>query len=103
MKLKVGDTVKITAGKDRGRTGKITKTFPRSHKLLIEGVNKYKKHVKPQGEGKQGGIVDIEKPLPVANVSIICSTCKQQSRVGYKVQKAGGKTRICLKCKTTIN
>lgn len=102
MKLKIGDTVLITAGKDRGKTGKITKVYPSLSKVLVEGVNKYKKHVKAQGEGKPGGIIEIEKPLSVANVALTCSTCKQQTRVGYSIGKSGTKARICRKCQATI-
>jgi large subunit ribosomal protein L24 len=102
MKLKRQDTVIITAGKDRGKTGKITKVFPGLNKILVEGANKYKKHVKAQGEGKPGGIIEIEKPLPLANVALLCPTCKQQTRVGFKLDKSGTKSRICHKCKAAL-
>ena len=102
MKLKVKDTVKVTVGKDRGQTGKIKQVFPKRAVVWVEGVNKYKRHMKAQGQGKPGGIIDIEKPLPIANLALICPTCKQQTRVGYKVLKTGGKERICRKCEATI-
>jgi large subunit ribosomal protein L24 len=102
MKLKVGDKVKVTAGKDRNREGKIKKSLPHLNKVLIEGVNKYKKHLKAQGEGKPGGIIDIEKPLSIANVALICPSCKQQTRVGFKINAQGKKERICRKCKASI-
>lgn len=102
MKLRVGDTLLITAGKDRGTTGKITKLYPRSSKVLVEGVNKYKKHVKAQGERKPGGIIEAEKPLSLANVALLCPTCKQQTKVGFKFEKTGSKVRICRKCKATL-
>jgi large subunit ribosomal protein L24 len=102
MKFKIGDKVLITAGKDKGKTGKITKVLPRLSKVLVEGVNKYKKHVKAQGEKKPGGIVEIEKPLSLANVSLLCPTCKQQTRIGFSIEKSGSKTRICRKCKATL-
>lgn len=102
MKLKIKDKVKITAGKDRGREGIVKKVFPTNSKILIEGINKYKKHLKAQGEKKPGGIIEKERPLPVSNVALICSSCKQQTRVGYKIEKKGGKVRICKKCKSEI-
>jgi len=102
MKLKKGDTVLVTAGKDRGRQGKIKQVFPKKNKALVEGVNKYKKHLKAQGQDKPGGIIDIEKPLPFANLALICPACKQPTRVGYQVNKDGSKQRICRKCKTQI-
>lgn len=101
MKLKKGDTVKIIAGKDRGKQGKIDKTFPKLGKVLIPGVNMYKKHVRPQGEGKPGGIVDSVRPLPVANVALLCPKCGQQTRAGFQVSKTE-KHRICKKCKEAI-
>ncbi len=102
MKLKIGDTVKVTAGKDRGRTGKVEKVYLSRMQIKVEGVNKYKKHLKARGEGKPGGIIDIEKPLPVANIALICPTCKEITRVGYNLDKSGRKTRICRKCKADI-
>jgi len=103
MKLKVGDTVKITGGKDKGRQGKIDRVLPTDTKVVIKGINIYKRHVKPQGKDKPGGIVEVERPLSVANVAIICSKCNQVTRVGYKVTKGGGKVRICKKCQADLD
>ncbi|OGY16360.1 MAG: 50S ribosomal protein L24 [Candidatus Chisholmbacteria bacterium RIFCSPHIGHO2_01_FULL_49_18] len=102
MKLKSGDTVKVTAGKDKGHTGKVKKVFPKKQKVLVDGANKYKKHMKPQGERKPGGIVEMERPLPVGNVAIICPTCKQVTRVGWRRNQSGTKERFCKKCKAKL-
>jgi len=99
MKIKKGDLVKITAGKDRGREGKVERAWP--DKILVPGVNQYKKHVKPQGEGKPGEIVTLSRPLAIGNVALICPKCKQQTRVGYKFINEK-KVRICRKCKNEI-
>ncbi len=101
MKLKKGDQVIVTVGKDKGRKGKIEKVFPRLNKVSIPGINVFKKHVKPQGEGKPGGIVDVVKPLRVSNVAFLCPKCGQQTRIGYKVDQKE-KHRICRKCQTII-
>lgn len=101
MKLKKDDRVIVTVGKDKGRKGKIEKVFSKMNKVLIPGINVYKKHVKPQGEGKPGGIVDIAKPLSASNVAFLCPKCGQQTRIGYKVDKKD-KHRICRKCQTII-
>jgi len=69
MKLKTGDQVIVVRGKDKGRKGKIQKIFLQQHKVLIPGINIYKKHLKPKGEGKPGGIVDKVLPLSLANVA----------------------------------
>jgi large subunit ribosomal protein L24 len=101
MKLKKGDQVVVIAGKDRGAKGKVEKIFPRQDMVLIPRINVYKKHVKSQGEGKPGGIVDITKPLPTANVALFCPKCRQRTRVGFKVSK-NEKNRICKKCQAVI-
>ena len=99
MKIKKGDLVKVTAGKDRGREGKVERVW--ADKILVPGVNQYKKHVKPQGEGRPGEIVALPRPLPVGNVALVCPKCKQQTRVGYKFIN-DKKVRICRKCKNEI-
>lgn len=102
MKLKKDDQVMVMAGKDKGRKGKIEKVFPQSAKVLLPGINLVKKHVRPQGEGKPGGIVDQAKPLPVSNVALWCPKCNQPTRVGYQVDKKGDKHRLCHKCQAII-
>ena len=101
VKLKKGDTVKITAGKDKGRVGKIEKVFPETGKALIPGVNLYKKHVKGFGDVK-GGIYDIPRPLSFGKIALICPKCKKITRVGFKF--AGHeKVRFCRKCGKEID
>lgn len=101
LKLKTGDTVKIIAGKDKGRTAKIEKILPKEEKAIIPGVNMYKKHVKGMGDVK-GGVYDLPRPFPFGKVALICPKCKKQTRVGFKF--AGDqKVRICKKCKKEIS
>jgi len=101
LKFKIGDTVKITAGKDKGREGKIEKTFPSEGKALIPGVNLYKKHVKGFRDVK-GGIYDIPRALGFGKIALVCPKCKKMTRVGFKF--AGKeKTRICKKCGKEID
>lgn len=101
LKLKKGDTVKITAGKDKGRTGKIEKILPEVSKALIPGVNLYKKHVKGFGDVK-GGVYDIPRPLGFGKIALICPNCKKITRVGFKF--AGSeKVRFCRKCGKEID
>ncbi len=101
MKFKKDDEVLVTSGKDRGKKGKIDKVFPRENTVIVAGVNLYKKHLKPRGEGKPGGIIDITRPLNVAKVALICPKCGKATRVGYQIE-AKGKIRICRKCKGVI-
>ncbi len=101
MKVKKGDNVLIIAGKDKGRTGKIIKSFPKELKILVEGMNQKKKHVRPKKEGEKGQIVSIPSPLDVSNAKLICPKCGKATRVGYKTE-GETKNRICKKCKLVI-
>lgn len=100
-KLRVGDKVLVTGGKDKGREGKIDKVYPDKAKVRVDGLNVYKRHVKGFG-GEKGGIIEFSRPLPVANVSFLCPKCGKPTRVRYRVDKSGGKTRICAKCNRAI-
>jgi large subunit ribosomal protein L24 len=101
IKFKIGDTVKITAGKDKGREAKIEKIIPGEEKVIIPGVNLYKKHVKGFGDVK-GGVYDIPRPLGFGKIALICPKCKKMTRIGFKF--AGeDKVRICKKCKKEID
>jgi len=103
MKLKKGDTVLIIRGKDRGRKGKIERVYSKADRVLVEGLNIYKKHVKAQGKDKPGGIIEISRPLPVGNVILVCPKCKKTIRVGYFFDKQGKKHRKCKKCQEAID
>lgn len=103
MKLKVGDQVLITAGKDQGREGKITKVIPDKQQVVVEGMNVYKRHLKSRGQSQPGQIIERERPLPVANLALKCPKCKQQTRVGYRVSREGDKVRICRKCEGEVD
>ena len=101
MKVKKGDNVLIIAGKDKGRTAKIIKSIPKELKVLVEGINLKKKHVRPKKEGEKGQVVDIPAPMNVSNVKIICPKCGKATRIGYKTE-GEVKNRICKKCKQII-
>ena len=97
MKIKKGDTVKVMVGKDRGKEGKVEKLFPHQGRVVLPGLNMYKRHMKRRGEGKQGGIIDISRPFAVANLALICPKCHQVTRAGFKLVN-DKKMRICRKC-----
>ena len=101
MKLKKGDSVLIIAGKDKGRTAKILKSLPKELKVLVEGINLKKKHVRPKKEGEKGQVVAIPAPMDVSNVKLVCPKCGKATRVGYITEK-DVKSRICKKCKQAI-
>ena len=101
MKLKKGDEVKVVRGKDKGKTGKIEKVFPKLDKIIIPNVNLYKRHLKARSQKQPSEIITLTKPLYVSNVKLICPKCHLITRAGYKVDDKS-KIRICRKCKQEI-
>jgi large subunit ribosomal protein L24 len=101
MKYKINDQVKITLGKDKGKTGVISKVIPVKGTVVIKGINLYKRHLKTRGN-IQGGIFDLERPLAASKVALICPACKKVTRIGYSQPAAGDKIRICKKCQAEI-
>ncbi len=97
MKIHKGDSVKVITGKDSGKVAKVEKVFSKTGKVLVEGVNQYKRHIKARMQGQKSEIVTLTKPLPLTNVMIMCPKCKQPTRVGVKVLK-DSKVRVCKKC-----
>ncbi|HIA91772.1 TPA: 50S ribosomal protein L24 [Candidatus Saccharibacteria bacterium] len=95
VKLRVGDTVMVRSGRDKGKTGKVTAVHPKDNKVTVEGVNVVKKHRKPNQQNNTGAVVEITKPIWVSKVGIVHPSKKDQTtRIGYKVDDKGNKTRI---------
>jgi large subunit ribosomal protein L24 len=101
MKIRKGDNVKMLSGKDRGKTGKVLRVIPGSGKILIEGLNLVKKHVRPKKQGEKGQRVSVPASVDISNAMIICPKCSKASRVGFKIGEKS-KFRICKKCKSEI-
>ena len=97
MKIKKGDTVLIIAGKDKGKTGKVFRAFPKENKVLVEGVNLRKRHQRPRRAGEKGQIITLPAAISISNVKLICQKCGKATRVGYKVAESK-KYRLCKKC-----
>ena len=94
--VKTGDTVVILSGKDKGKQGKVLQVSPKERKVIVEGLNIATKHVKPRRQGEKGGIVDIEAPIDISNVMIVCKKCGP-TRIG--IEGTGDKkVRKCKKC-----
>ncbi len=96
MKLKKGDLVKVIRGKDKGKSGKIEKVFG-NDKVLVSNINQYKRHMKARSQSQPSEIITLTKPLPVANVMLLCPNCNATSRVGFKIE-GEKKIKICKKC-----
>jgi len=98
LKIKKGDRVRVLTGKDRGKTGEVMRAIPETGKVIVDGVNVAKKHQKATRATMQGGIIDKDMPIPVANVALVCPSCGKPTRVGYKIDGDGTKVRVCKKC-----
>jgi len=101
MKIKKGDQVKIKAGKDRGKTGKVLRVFVSEGKVTVEGIQIVKKHSRPRKEGEKGQRIEIPGKINVSNVMLVCPKCGKASRVGYKITESG-KLRKCMQCQSEI-
>ena len=94
--------VKVIAGKDKGKTGKVVQVFKDLNKIVVEKLNKRYKNLRPRKEGEKGQRIEFDAPLDASNVMLVCKKCGQTTKVGYKVS-GDKKYRICKKCKETIN
>ena len=102
LNVRKGDNVKVLAGKNKGKTGKVLATDPKTGKVLVEGVNMATRHLKPRSANDQGGKKTVEAPIDVSNVQIICPSCNEHVRVRHQV--ADGKTvRVCAKCGASLD
>lgn len=101
MNLKIGDKVIVIAGKDKGKEGKVI--AKKGEKIFVEGVNMIKKHVKPNGQDQNGGIIDKEAGLHISNVMIVDPKTKKGTRIAHEIDKEGKKVRISSKSKTKLD
>ncbi|MFH0955645.1 MAG: 50S ribosomal protein L24 [Candidatus Falkowbacteria bacterium] len=110
MKIKKGDKVKILAGKDKGKIGKVLQVFQSANRASIEGLNLLVKHMRPRKQGEKGQRIEFPAPINLSNVILVCSKCDKPTRVAYKYLevtrndiKQKKKVRICKKCKQAID
>jgi large subunit ribosomal protein L24 len=109
MKIRLGDTVEVITGKDAGRRGRVLEARPAEGRLIVEGRNIAKKHARPRpvrgSRGAQmtpGGVIDLEQPLEISNVMLVCTNCDKPTRVGSGTRSDGTKIRVCKKCGSEI-
>ena len=102
MNFKTGDKVVVITGKDKGKKGTITKILRDENKVIVEGINIAKKHVKPQGN-QPGSIVEVEAPIHASNVMIIDPKTKKGTRIGHEIDKKGKKIRVTKKSNSTLD
>jgi large subunit ribosomal protein L24 len=102
LSVRTGDEVLVTAGKDKGKRGHITRVLPERNRVVVEGVNMVKRHLRRQPNSLQAGIIDMPAPLSRANVMVICTSCGRPTRVGHAILPDGTHVRTCKQCHETI-
>lgn len=102
-KIRRNDEVLVTTGKDRGRRGAVRQVLPSQNRAIVTGINMVKKHQRNQGPQRPGGIFEMEAPIALSNLAVICSSCSQPTRVGFRSLDDGRKVRFCKKCDGAID
>jgi large subunit ribosomal protein L24 len=103
MNIRKNDMVLVIAGKDRGKKGKVRFAYPKTERIMVEGINFIKKHSKARGAVRQAGIIEQEALIPVSNVMLLCSKCNKPARVGFRFLADGRKVRFCRVCGEVID
>ena len=102
--IRKNDTVVVTAGKDRGKRGRVLKVVPARNRVVVEGINFIKRHTRPNPQKNvKGGIVEREASLHASNVQLVCPECGKTTRVGHRILNDGRKVRICRKCEGVVD
>jgi len=102
MIIRKDDTVQVIAGDDAGTTARVLRVLPDANKVVVEGVNRVYRHLKPSRRNPQGGRLSKEMPISASNVLVYCPSCRKGVRVGKQVGADGRKQRMCKKCKGSL-
>ncbi len=102
-KIKRNDQVQVLTGKDRGRRGDVRQVNVEDGRAIVTGVNMMKKHQRSGGPQQPGGIIDMEAPIQMSNLAVVCRSCDAAARVGFRVLEDGRKVRFCKKCNEAID
>lgn len=103
MFIKQNDKVKITAGKDNGKTGKVLQIFPEKNRVSVEGLNLLIKHLRPSRKGEKGQRVEFPASMDISNLMLVCPKCNKPARIGHRITDKGKKFRYCKKCDQIID
>lgn len=107
VRIKIGDEVVVLSGKDKGKVGRVVERAPGEDKIVVEGINITKRHVRARKRGEESGIVERETPIPACKVMLVCPRCGKRARVGVKItqleQGEKEKLRVCKKCGEVID
>jgi large subunit ribosomal protein L24 len=103
MRIRKNDMVLVTAGKDKGKKGKVRFAYPKEKRIFVEGINFIKKHTRASKGVRQAGIIEREAPIHISNVMLLCSRCNHPARIGYRFLEDGRKVRVCRSCDEVID
>ncbi|MBM3166011.1 MAG: 50S ribosomal protein L24 [Chloroflexi bacterium] len=103
MKIRKNDTVLVIAGKDNGKKGKVRRVIPKKDSVIVEGVNMVKRHARARGAARQAGIIELEAPIGMSNVMLVCNKCNKPARIGFRVMDDGRRARFCRSCAELID
>ena len=103
MRIRKDDTIVIITGKDRGKKGKVRRAFPNADRVVVEGLNMIKRHSRARRATRQAGIIELEAPIHVSDVMLICNKCGNPTRVNFRLLDDGKKVRVCNSCREVID
>jgi len=103
VKIRKNDTVLVIAGKEKGKKGRVRQALPKKNVVIVDGINMIKRHSRARGAARQAGIIELEAPLRVSNVMLVCNKCNKPTRVGSRFLDDGRKARICHSCHEVID
>ena len=103
MKIRRNDTVLVITGKDKGKKGKVRFAYPKKERIMVEGINFIKRHMRARGQARQAGIIEREAPVHVSNIMLLCNKCNHPTRVGFHSLEDGKKVRFCRSCGEVID
>lgn len=103
MNIRKNDTVIVLSGRDKGKKGKVRFAYPRKETLIIEGVNFIKRHARATRQARQAGIIELEAPLHISKVMLLCDKCSRPARIGFRFLEDGKKVRFCRACDEVID
>ena len=103
MKIRKDDTVVIIAGKDSGKKGKVRRALRNEDRVIVEGLNMIKRHSRARRAVRQAGIIELEAPIHVSNVMLVCEKCGKPTRVSFRFLDDGKRVRVCKSCREVID
>ena len=103
MQIRKNDTVLVITGKDKGKKGKVRFAYPKDEQVVVEGINFIKRHTRARGRVRQAGIIELEAPIHVTNVMLLCNKCNHPTHIGFRALQDGRKVRFCRSCQEVID